>query len=308
MAQKAIKKISWWQVALILLIPLGVLFHPSLRSELVLFSNDGPLGIISSEGGALPGAFTGYWDDLNWVGEEHPSALPDFSMLLGLIVNSSVIYSKVYAPLALLFLGMAGWFFFRRLEFHPLVCLLGAIAFAFNMNAFSNACWGLPSRATTLASILFALGALHLQSVRFRFLRYVLCGFAIGHGIMEGFDVGALYSIVIGLYVGFLALIEKGSKGKNVVQGALGLAVVIVAAGVFSAQALSTLIGTQVQGVANMGQDAESRERRWNEATQWSLPVTEVLRIGIPGLFGYRMTDMGGQIQASSYWGGGWAY
>lgn len=303
MARNSTKRLSWWHVLLVLIVPLLVLFSPSLRPELVLFSNDGPLGIISSEAGSLPGAFTGYWDDLNWIGKENPSALPDFSMLLGLIVNSSVLYSKVYAPVSLLFLGVAGWFLFRSLGFRPVVCLLGAIAFAFNMNAFSNACWGLPSRATTLASILLALGTVHLKPSRAPFLKYVLCGFAIGHGIMEGFDVGALYSLVVGAYVGFLIFIEKGDIGQRGLKAVGLVAVVAVAASVFSAQALGTLIGTQVKGVAGMGQDEAAKEQRWNEATQWSLPVKEVLRVGVPGLFGYRMTDLGGKFEASSYWG-----
>jgi hypothetical protein len=303
MARISTKKLSWWHVVLILAIPLVVLFHPSLRSEQVLFSNDGPLGIISSEAGALPGAFTGYWDDLNWVGRENPSALPDFSMLLGLLVNSSVTYAKVYAPISLLFLGLAGWFLFRSLGFRPVVCLLGAIAFAFNMNAFSNACWGLPSRATTLASILFAIGALHLKPNRLPFLKYILCGFAVGHGIMEGFDVGALYSLVIGAYVVLLTLNEKGDVGQKGLKAIGWGAVVAAAAAIFAAQALGTLITTQVQGVAGMSQDAAAKEQRWNEATQWSLPVKEALRIGIPGMFGYRMTDLGGKVEASSYWG-----
>ncbi|MCS1408342.1 MAG: hypothetical protein M2R45_01517 [Verrucomicrobia subdivision 3 bacterium] len=303
MARQLTQKIAWWQVLLILAVPLVFLFHPSLRSELVLFSNDGPLGIISSEAGALPGAFAGYWDDLNWVGRENPSALPDFSMLLGLLVNSSVVYSKIYAPVSLLFLGFAGWLLFRQLGFCPVVCVLGAIAFAFNMNAFSNACWGLPSRATTLASILAALAALHLKAERMPFLRYVLAGFAVGHGIMEGFDVGALYSLVVGGYVGLLILLEKGDLGQKGLKAVGMIAVVAVSAAFFSAQALTTLIGTQVQGVAGMSQDPKDKEQRWNEATQWSLPVKEILRVGIPGMFGYRMTDLGGGLQESSYWG-----
>ncbi len=296
-------RIRWWQALLVLLVPLVILFHPSLRSEMVLFSNDGPLGIISSDAGALPGAFAGYWDDLNWVGKENPSALPDFSMFLGLLVGSSVTYSKIYAPVSLLFLGMAGWFLFRRMGFHPFVCLLGALAFALNMNAFSNACWGLPSRATTLASIVLALGCLHLRPRRFGFLKYVLAGFGVGHAIMEGFDVGALYSIAVGFYTAFLVLQEKGDIGQKGLKAVGLVAVVAVAAAVFSAQALSTLIGTQVRGVAEMNQDERAREQRWQEATQWSLPPSELLRVAVPGMFGYRMTDMGGKVEESSYWG-----
>ncbi len=297
------KPISWWQVLLILALPLAVLFHPSFQSELVLFSNDGPLGVISSKAASLPGAFFGYWNDLNWVGQEKPSAAPNFSQLLGSILNDAVVYSKISAPLSLLFLGFAGWLLFRQLGFHSAVCVLGAIAFALNMNFFSNACWGLTTWTVSMASALLALVALHLQPARMPFLKYILAGFAVGHGITEGFDTGALYSLAIGAYAAFLVFLEKGDVGQKGLKAAGLVLTVAVSAAVFSTQILATLIETQIQGVAGMGQTKEAKEKRWDEATQWSLPVKEALRLGVPGLFGYRMTDLEGRPSASSYWG-----
>lgn len=302
MAQDS-KPISWWQALLILALPLAVLFRPSFQSELVLFSNDGPLGVVSSQAASLPGAFFGYWDDLNWVGQEKPSAAPNFSQLLGGLVNDAVVYSKIYAPLSLLLLGFAGWLLFRRLGFHSTVCVLGALAFALNMSGFSNACWGLPSWTVTRASALLALVALHLQPARMPFLKYILAGFAVGHGITEGFDLGALYSLAIGAYAAFLVFMEKGDVGQKGWKAAGLVLAIAVSAAVFSTQTLATLIGTQIQGVVGMEQTKEAREKRWDEATQWSLPVKEALRVGVPGLFGYRMTDLEGNPSASSYWG-----
>lgn len=297
------KPVSWWQVLLILALPLAVLFYSSFQSELVLFSNDGPLGVISSQAASLPGTFFGYWDDLNWVGQEKPSAAPNFSQLLGSIVNDTVVYSKISAPLSLLLLGFAGWLLFRQLRFRSAVCVLGAIAFALNMNFFSNACWGLTSWTVTMASALLALVALHLQPARMPFLKYVLAGFAVGHGITEGFDTGALYSLAIGAYAAFLVFLEKGDVGQKGLRAAGLVLAVAVSAAVFSTQTLATLVKTQIQGVAGMGQTKEEKEKRWDAATQWSLPVKEVLRVGVPGLFGYRMTDLEGRPSASSYWG-----
>ena len=297
------KPISWWQVLLILALPLAVLFHSSLQSELVLFSNDGPLGVVSSEAASLPGVFFGYWDDLNWVGQEKPSAATNFSQLLGWVVNDAVVYSKICAPLSLLLLGFAGWLLFRQLGFRSAVCALGALAFALNMNFFSNACWGLTSWTVTMASALLALVALHLQPARMPFLKYVLAGFAVGHGITEGFDTGALYSLAIGAYAAFLVFLEKGDVGQKGLKAAGLVVAVAVSAAVFSTQTLATLVKTQIQGVAGMGQTKEEKEKRWDEATQWSLPVKEVLRVGVPGLFGYRMTDLENRPSASSYWG-----
>ena len=297
------KPISWWQVLLILAIPLAVLFHSSFQAELVLFSNDGPLGVISSQAASLPGAFFGYWNDLNWVGQEKPSAAPNFSQLLGSIVNDTVVYSKISVPLSLSLLGFAGWLLFRQLGFHSAVCVLGAVAFALNMNFFSNACWGLTSWTVAMASALLALVALHLQPARMPFLKYILAGFAVGHGITEGYDTGALYSLAVGAYAAFLVFLEKGDVGQKGLKAAGLVLAVAVSAAVFSTQTLATLVETQIQGVAGMEQTKEAKEKRWDEATQWSLPIKEALRVGVPGLFGYRMTDLEGRPSTSSYWG-----
>ena len=299
------KKISSWKVCLLLALPLVMLFHKSIRPEQVLFSNDGPLGVISAEAGSLPETFQGYWHDLNWVGMENPSALPDFSMLLGWVIDDPVTYSKVYAPSALLFLGLSAWLMARTLKWHPWVCLMVGLAAALNANAFSNACWGLPSRATTLASVFLALAALHADRPRSILLRLMLAGFAIGHGIMEGFDVGALYSVGFGIYLTYALWVEKGPSGRGVVTGLGSLIVVVMAAAWMASQGLLTLVGTQLAGSApsDPSNPAEA-EAQWHFATQWSLPPSESLRMIIPGAFGYRMTDLNGNMEPGSYWGG----
>ena len=43
-----------------------------------VFSNDGPLGLISSEAGALPSGFKGVWQDLNWLGIEVVSGSTEY--------------------------------------------------------------------------------------------------------------------------------------------------------------------------------------------------------------------------------------
>jgi hypothetical protein len=79
----------------------------------------------------------------------------------------------------------------------------------------------------------------------------------------------------------------------------LRLAVVAAFAAFIAISAMSTLISTQIQGVAGMGQDAASKAQRWDEATMWSMPKAEALSMIVPGLFGFRMdTPEGG-----NYWG-----
>ncbi|HEX4644485.1 MAG TPA: hypothetical protein VH598_02640, partial [Verrucomicrobiae bacterium] len=49
---------------------LGILFFKSFLPGQVLYSNDGPLGAISTQAGKLPSGFLGVWQDLNWIGAE----------------------------------------------------------------------------------------------------------------------------------------------------------------------------------------------------------------------------------------------
>src|SRR5207237_291392 len=72
-----------------------------------------------------------------------------------------------------------------------------------------------------------------------------------------------------------------------------------LAAACFAAHALSTLVGTQITGVAAKVQETGDFAVRWDGATMWSLPKMETLRVVIPGLFGYRMDTPGG----GAYWG-----
>ena len=303
MTQKMNSLKSGWLTLLILAILLAVLFNQSLKPGWVVNSNDSPLGALNTESGSLPETFLGYWNDLNWVGEERPSATPNFTMALAMVLNNPVLYSKIYAPVSLLLLGFAGWLLLRQLGFTSVVCILGAIAFSLNMNSFSNACWGMSPRALTMGSTLLALAALHMNPARFPALKYGLAGWAVGLGIMEGYDVGALFSLIVAAYATFQIVTEKGPIGRKFLKAAGLVAVIAVSAALFSFQTLTSLVGTQIHGVEGMQQDSETKRQRWEQATQWSLPINETLRVAVPGLFGYRMSDIDHQLQNSSYWG-----
>src|SRR5438105_2568644 len=103
-----------------LCIALGVLFFRSFRPELVVFSNDGPLGANHAAFFSLPSAFFGIWQDLTWVGSWAGSALPTITYMI-LWLLGPVGFAKFYAPLCLLVLGLSAWMFFRQSGFRPAV-------------------------------------------------------------------------------------------------------------------------------------------------------------------------------------------
>ena len=306
--------------ALVLVVVTLFLFWDSTKSAMILFSNDGPLGSISTDAIKMPGTFSGYWHDLNWLGYEQPSASPGIYMALGLLLQKSVLYLKWCTPICLVILGLSAWFFFRTLGFRNLACTIGAVAAAFNMEVVSYACWGLPSRSLTFA-MSFLAGAFILRALKSRpWPNLALAGICVGLGLMEGYDIGALFSLYIAAFVLFGFVIKRLESDKPVAlgqaagRGFAGVAVVALVAGLAASQTMSTLVDTQLKGTGSDPQTPAQRdaakERQWTFLTQWSLPKMETLRIVIPGLYGYRLDTPrpydGNKLRSldgGNYWG-----
>ncbi|MCP5519413.1 MAG: hypothetical protein H7A45_19390 [Verrucomicrobiales bacterium] len=286
----------WLGVLLALAAILLLLFNQSFQGGSILFSSDGPLGVNAAAYAAMPAAFTGMWQDLNWVGSAVGSAFP--STTYGLLwLLGPLWFAKLYAPASLLLLGLSAWVFFRQLRFRPAVCLLAALAAALNTDFFSYACWGLGTLALAVAATFLALAALVTPVPSRRWIKDALAGLAVGMAVMEGFDSGAILSLYVAAFVLFQAWQAGRLEGLGRGVGRLGI---VAGMAVFiAAQALTVLIGTQVKGVVGMEQDQATRAQRWDEATQWSLPKLETLRTVVPGLFGYRMDTPDG----GGYWG-----
>ncbi|HYE31845.1 MAG TPA: hypothetical protein VEH27_10470, partial [Methylomirabilota bacterium] len=240
-------------IFLLCLIPILLfVFRKGLEPNQVLFANDAPLGVLMSQADEAAQAFTGYWTPNNWLGIEQPSALPTFTATLFLVINDPVLFAKWYAPLSLLFSALCTWYCFRKLGFHAAVCVIGAIAALLNMNSLSNAAWGLPVRAISLGLGMLAVAALHGTLRGWWVLKAMLAGACVALSIMEGFDVGALYSLWLGAFAFYTGWLRPGTTGARILRGAAQLAVVALFAVVVSAAALQTLIGTQIVGVAGM--------------------------------------------------------
>ena len=111
--------------------------------------------------------------------------------------------------------------------------------------------------------------------------------------------MGAILSLYVAAYVAFESWYETGPVTTRLIRGVARLALVAGCAGFIATHSLSTLVGTQIQGVAGMAQDARTRTQQWDAATGWSYPKLEVVRFLVPGIFGYRMDTPGG----GAYWG-----
>jgi hypothetical protein len=292
---------------------LAVLFWKSFLPGYVHFSNDSPLGQQNTAWSRLPGAFTGIWGDLNDIGNSGGSASPDLCTLFRWLVGP-VGYSKFLAPFAIFILGCFAWYFFHKLKFTPLAATLGGLAAALNSAFFSTACWGVASPEVAIGFSYFALALVVSNTpdtpVLTRWVRWVLAGLAVGVNVMQGADIGAIFSVFIAAFVLVKTLTEEsGSVAARLGRAGVRVAVIAVFAGFMAVQTVVSLFGTSISGIAGTAQDAETKARQWNYCTQWSFPKSETLGLFVPGLFGYKMdtpNNMGvfqDAYRGGQYWG-----
>ena len=279
----------------------SLLLHASYLPGQIQFSNDGPLGRLMCQAHALPGVFTGAWMDLNSIGYREGGAVPNVTFGQRLILPP-FIFAKFYAPIALMFLGVSAWWFFRRLGLGQVSCVLGGLAATLNSTFFSAACWGVASHVIMIGMTFLALGAMvglaELPGWQ-RWIRVALAGLAVGMGVSEAADLGAIFSVLVASYVVYQAFCDRGARVRTVVTGASQVIVVALFAAFLAAQPIVALVSTQIQGIRGTSQDELTRDKRWNWATQFSLPKREALGLIVAGLFGYRMATPDG----GAYWG-----
>jgi hypothetical protein len=287
---------------------LAVLFFRSFETNEVIFSNDGPLGGLMASLNKVPDVFVGAWHDLNWIGTQSPTPALNLTSIIRLLTNP-LSFSKIFAPLSLFILGLGAWFCFRQMKLAPLACVLGGLAAALSSHFLSTACWGVASQAIAIGLDFAALGLLIDDSSRCRWPKLILAGLAVGMNIMEAYDIGAIFSLYIAGFMAFQSFQSEAASAMKVGKALLRVGLVAIFATFLATEALVSLIGTQIKGVAGTEQTPEAKAARWDFATQWSMPKDEVPRILIPGLFGYRMDtpkDMAilqSWFEGGVYWG-----
>src|ERR1035438_6167425 len=276
----------------ILCVILGLLFLRSFAPAWVVFANDGPLGAGMAERARLPEALFGSWADLNGYGMRDPGALPNLTCAV-MWVLGPLGFAKFYALFTLLFLGICIWFLCRQIGLGTLAAMLGGLAAALCSGFFGVACWGVGPQAICFGLNYFALGLVVSPYPMRWWIKYPLTGLAVGMGVMEAFDIGAIFSVVTAVCVVVHGLVTGEDRLKTLLLGVVRVAVIGIFAVLIASSALSSLIGTQIQGIAGTEQDQRSKEERWDWATQWSFPKCETLGIVVPGLFGFGMAGRG---------------
>lgn len=290
---------TFWIALGILGVVLAWLWRDSFDPRMAALANDAPLGMMSAYSEFRWSNFwNGSWSPLVWIGGPALPLQPAFNHGLYLLAGP-IAFAKFAAPVSMLLLGLGAVVFSRQQGFAPAVSILTGLAAALNLNFLSHASWGLGVRAAAAGFTLLALAALSKTEGRRGWLGAVLAGVATGYVVVEGADSGALMTVFIAAYALFAGSLGTGRVLPRVLASIRRLAVVVGFSVWVAAYALSALIGTQIQGVAGMGEDAAAREQRWQFVSGLSFPKLEVVRMAIPGIMGIRSVSPGEEL----YWG-----
>ena len=302
--ETGLKRNGHWLLLLALLGgALAVLCHDAFKPYRVMWANDSALGALVATSANLPATYTGTWIDGNWIGIKDPASSPTVATTLGTFI-SPTMFLKVFSPLTMLLLGFSACVMFRQLKFAPMVCVAGGLAAGLNMHCWSNATWGVGPWNIAISMIFLAVAAVVTDGIRQGWIKAALAGLAVGMSVMEGFDSGALLSVYAGVFVVFWCWLTEPSLARRIWRSAGMGGLVVLFALMIAASTLSTLVGTSIKGIVGMGQTAQEKQARWNQATMGSLPKLETLRVIIPGLFGYRLADYDTTPdKAGVYWG-----
>jgi hypothetical protein len=137
----------------------------------------------------------------------------------------------------------------------------------------------------------------------------VLLGLGAAVLVMNIVHIGLVLRLFLSVCSGllctvFFCWIMKYKVLKKIIKTSWVVCLMVVCALWIAANTLSTLVGTSIKGIAGMGQTAEEKQNRWVEATMWSLPKLETLRVIMPGIFGYRLDNYDTTPdRAGVYWG-----
>jgi hypothetical protein len=305
-AKQESRKASFWLLAILLGGTLAVLCRHGFQPYEVFWANDLPLGALVESSARLPASFFGSWSDFYWLGGPNVAFPPNLTNMC-MAILSPEYHLKFYVPLSMFFLGFGAWFLFRQLRFSPMACVLGGLGAGLNMHFFSNACWGLCQWCTCAGLIFVALGVVVSPYIRKLWIKGVLAGLCTGMAVMEGFDVGAILSIYVAVFVIFWFVSNEATPLVGVQKTVYVGTILVVCAFLISISTISTLILTQIKGVASDsgGQTESAKRDAWDKNTQWSVPKAETLRMIIPGLFGYRMDMYTTSTNPSTYYWGG---
>ncbi len=274
-----------------------VTFWRSLNSDLVLFTSDDPLGVLSSWKRMLPIAWMANWVHDHLVGLGSGQSPTNVTNLLLFLLPLPLFANWAYA-LAAFGAGVFFFLFLRRQQRSVLASAFGALIYGYcgiNFSLVHSGHLGKFGCYVWFAATLWALEC-SLNRPKAWSWRIVAGGF-LGLTVSEQPDLAILFVWLFVIYLFFRVMSVPEIKFEKGIARFVGLlALSGVVSGLVAANVVLSQYQSQVKGVAHLSE--ENKQQGWEWATQWSYPPEETLELVAPGFFGWSVSSPTGP-----YWG-----
>jgi len=238
----------------------------------------------------------GQWRS-DFLGEPEPSFAPTPGLLLlsGLGPRACQIGIFMFD---VIFLYAAAFYLLRGKKFSRIVSAIGALAMAFSGHSFTLISAGHMGKFNMLPFAVLTFAFLDRAFDGKSFFYFALAGMCAGLGMAEQQDVMLMFGLMAAAYALFKWIRVLAADGfrKPVIGKTVGG--VLLAAAVFGCVALPVFwsAGRIIEARETLAGD--SPEKKWEKATDWSLPPEDILEFVAPCVFGIESGDPKGW-----YWG-----
>ncbi|MBI4976300.1 MAG: hypothetical protein HZC28_02400 [Spirochaetes bacterium] len=205
------------------------------------------------------------------------------------------IFPQINLILHLFFMGYFAFLLFRYLKLSIAAAFFGALAFMFTNDTLTLVMSGHMSKFETFSYFPLILLFLHIAMDKEKIRYFIFAGAFLGISFLGGeVQVAAYFAVLLGCYFLYLFYRKKGDDKLHVFlknnvfrlfKLSFGFIILAVVAVFFSLQSLTFFAEAASQGEKNVV--TESREQKWDWATQWSFPPEEIVDFVAPGIFGY---------------------
>lgn len=267
-------------------------FRESLAEGVVLFSTDNGMGIEQALKSSLPAGFGGIWGDTELLGSGSGLLPVAWSYVMLWLLPLRFYMNWIHA----LDLGLGAFFLILFLRLRGLswgAAVLGGLG-AFWLG--SNLTLTYSGHIGKFAVVMFSAMSLWLIEKTLQTGRWtwaILVGGAMGVTFNEQPDFAIFFALLVGSYMIFAVLRDKGPNVRPLIRmfGPWAIVTILIAG--------PGIIGSYfayVKGVATVSE--EDPQAKWEFCTQWSLPTDECIDLIAPGYMGLRSSEPEGP-----YWG-----
>lgn len=287
---------SWvWPAALLALIAL--FFWPCLLTDQLLMSNDASLMMLKRAKAMFPGGIVSGWDCIHWLGS--PQAYPATPTWFLLCLMPAESFARLIYVFHIAATALISFYWLRRMDLCHFAAFIGSLVITF---AGSYVTYILPGHIGKFEMTTFAMLALlcltrALQTARWS--DFAWTGVALGLSLQGAIDSGALMALLIAACFLFSAgrrWLEVDDRTRR--NWVMGFILLMVSSAIIALPIVRSLLGSGLVTNVPGTQEGDTSEQKWQWATQWSYPPSEIVDLFAPGYHGWKTQD-----PQAPYWG-----